>query len=417
MTDRRAFKQTDIGLLPTEWVIRPLPTLLSFIVDNRGRTAPTSDTGVPLIATNCIKEEGLYPIKERLRHISKETYETWFRAHPEPNDIILVNKGTPGQVCLVPDPVDFCIAQDMVALRVNRDEIDWKYLFAYMRSPSFKKQVEGLNVGTTIPHLKKTVFNQLQIPVPTELEQKVIGDVYYQLSSKIELNLQMNNTLSTMAQAIFKEWFVNYNFPGFDEKVIDVLPNGWRNGKLLDLCLVNANTLSAKDEMDEIKYLEISEVEKGVIKNIVVYKRGEEPSRAKRKLAHGDVVLSTVRPNRGSYFLALHPDSNLIASTGFAVFTPTKVPFSFLYCFLTNDEQMEYYGRMADGAAYPAINPSVIMNIDVAIPSKDALARFDDVCEPLLLKIHENLKENKALAEIRDNLLPKLMTGRFEPKQ
>jgi type I restriction enzyme, S subunit len=185
-------------------------------------------------------------------------------------------------------------------------------------------------------------------------------------------------------------------------------------GKVSDVCNVNINTLSIKDEIDEINYIEISEVKKGIIKNIYTYKRGEEPSRAKRKLTHGDIALSTVRPNRGSYFLSIYPEKKLIASTGFAVFSPTSVPYSFLYCFLTDDEQIEYYGRMADGAAYPAINSSVIMNIDIINPSADVLQLFNDVVENLYLRINENLNENKVLTQLRDSLLPKLMTGKIE---
>lgn len=128
------------------------------------------------------------------------------------------------------------------------------------------------------------------------------------------------------------------------------------------------------------------------------------------------MALSTVRPNRGSYFLAIHPDSNLVASTGFAVFTPTEVPFSFLYCLLTSDEQIEYYGRMADGAAYPAINPAVIMNIDFIIPSDEVLEMYNNVVENFYFRINDNLEENKTLTQIRDNLLPKLMTGKIEIK-
>jgi len=67
----------------------PLPDLLSFIVDNRGKTMPTAKNGHILIATNCIKNEYLYPIFEKVRYLSDETYKTWFRAHPEPGDIIL----------------------------------------------------------------------------------------------------------------------------------------------------------------------------------------------------------------------------------------------------------------------------------------------------------------------------------------
>ena len=91
-----------------------------FIVDNRGKTVPTADTGIPLIATNCIDNRNLYPIYEKLRYVSQDTYDNWFRSHPKPMDIILTLKGSQnGAVNLVPDPVDFCIAQDMVALRVD----------------------------------------------------------------------------------------------------------------------------------------------------------------------------------------------------------------------------------------------------------------------------------------------------------
>ncbi len=76
--------------------------LLINIVDNRGRTCPTSEHGIPLIATNCIKNSGLYPVYEKLRYVSEETYQTWFRGHPEPGDMIFVCKGSPGRVCWTP---------------------------------------------------------------------------------------------------------------------------------------------------------------------------------------------------------------------------------------------------------------------------------------------------------------------------
>ena len=159
------FKEVNIGIMPKTWKIESLPNLISHITDNRGKTAPTSDDGIPLIATNCIKENNLYPTYDKIRFVSEETYNNWFRSHPEPNDIIIVNKGTPGLVCLVPNPIDFCIAQDMIALRPDKDKIYDKYLFAYMNIPHpFKHQVDSLNVGTTIPHLKKTVFSELLSP-------------------------------------------------------------------------------------------------------------------------------------------------------------------------------------------------------------------------------------------------------------
>ena len=111
--------------------------------------------------------------------------------------------------------------------------------------------------------------------------------------------------------------------------------------------------------------------------------------------------------------MAFYPEENLIASTGFAVFTAMSVPFSFLYIFLTDMEQLTYYGRVADGGAYPAINQSVIMEIDLNLPSNAVLKQFHSFAEPIFERIGLNLKENQTLTQIRDGLLPKLMSGKI----
>ena len=134
--------------------------LLSKIVDNRGRTCPTAEDGLPLIATNCIRNEYLYPAFEKVRFVDQETYKNWFRGHPEPGDLIFVCKGTPGRVCMTPDPVNFCIAQDMVAVRADPKKVYPKYLFAALRSNDVQTQIGNMHVGTLIPHFKKGDFDK-----------------------------------------------------------------------------------------------------------------------------------------------------------------------------------------------------------------------------------------------------------------
>jgi type I restriction enzyme S subunit len=105
-------------------------------------------------------------VYEKVRYISDDISENWFRAHPKPGDILFVNKGTPGCVNLVPDPVDFCIAQDMIALRVNNQILNNYFLFLYLRQESVQSDILNTSVGTTIPHLKKTDLLQFKITVP-----------------------------------------------------------------------------------------------------------------------------------------------------------------------------------------------------------------------------------------------------------
>ncbi len=191
---------------------RPFMDLLSAIIDNRGKTCPTAERGIPLIKTNCIRNNLLYPALEDLRYVSRATYDTWFRGHPEPGDMVFVTKGTPGRICWVPDPVGFCIAQDMVAIRANHEQVYPKFLFALLRSPGVQADIENMHVGTLIPHFKKGDFGKLNLRIPKDYEvQKSIGDFYFLLSLQIELNRHMNQTLEAMAQAIFKSWFVDFD--------------------------------------------------------------------------------------------------------------------------------------------------------------------------------------------------------------
>ena len=189
----------------------PFTDVLSKIVDNRGKTCPTAEVGIPLIATNCIRNENLYPTFEKVRYVDDATFNSWFRGHPEPGDLIFVTKGTPGRVCMTPDPVGFCIAQDMVAVRADKSKIDPNYLLAVLRSRDVQTQIENMHVGTMIPHFKKGDFDKLRLPVPDRQTQESVGAIYRILSDKIELNRRMNETLEAMARAIFKSWFVDFD--------------------------------------------------------------------------------------------------------------------------------------------------------------------------------------------------------------
>ncbi|HYX05626.1 MAG TPA: restriction endonuclease subunit S [Bacteroidales bacterium] len=160
------FRQWFVEEAKDDWEEKSLGDVLDFIVDNRGKTAPTDEYGIPLIATNCVKNENIFPVYDKIRFVSQETYNNWFRSHPAPGDIIFVNKGTPGCVNLVPEPVDFCIAQDMIALRVNKTIINNIFLFLYLRSRTTQHEILNTSVGTTIPHLKKTDLLKFNISIP-----------------------------------------------------------------------------------------------------------------------------------------------------------------------------------------------------------------------------------------------------------
>src|SRR6516162_909739 len=181
-------------------VDRALTDVLSFIVDNRGRTCPVTDSGFPLIATNCIKPAHREAVFENVRYVDDETYARWFRAHPLPGDVIFVCKGSPGRVAVVPDPVPYCIAQDMVALRADTKVIDPTYLYYRLSAPDVQAKIQNMHVGTLIPHFKKGDFAQLRFSVHENLdEQRRIAGVLGALDDLIEVDSALIRNLWSAA--------------------------------------------------------------------------------------------------------------------------------------------------------------------------------------------------------------------------
>ncbi len=264
--------------------------------------------------------------------------------------------------------------------------------------------ISGYLTGSTMPKLTQGNMNRIPILTPPLSEQRAIASVLGALDDKIELNRRMNETLEAMARALFQN--------SFADATQAALPKGWRYATISELCDINSWTLNKGDGLDRIEYVEISEVSRGDLASIQVFQRGEEPSRARRRLRHGDTVLSTVRPERGSYFLCLNRSPNLIASTGFAVVTPTKAPWSFIHAALTHPEVSEHLGQQADGGAYPAVRPEIIGKWEVPWPDKPKkVEQFHRACAPLYERAEYNRLESRTLAALRDALLPQLLSG------
>jgi len=428
-----------------------LKDALKFIVDNRGKTAPTAADGHKLIATNCVSNRDLYPIYENLRFVSQETYDTWFRAHPEPFDILLTNKGSQnGAICLVPEVVDFCIAQDMMALRADEDKIDPLYLFAALRSSQVQAAIKNLNVDGVIPHFKKTDFDKLFIPRPKRPTQEAIGSFHFELCAKIELNRRMNETLEAMARAVFKDWFVDFGptrrkaagetdpvailggllpdpakatelavlFPsGFGD---NGLPQGWEEREVGDLCtVVGGGTPSTKEptfwdggthnwatpkDLSKLSGLFLRETERQVTDiGLTKVSSGLSPV--------GSVLLSSRAPI-GYVAIAEAP---VAVNQGFIVMQPTEA-FSTEFAYFWTQSNLDVIKANANGSTFQEISKKNFRPLLVNHAGDELTEQFSEVVGPMMDLIRNNEQENQTLAATRDLLLPKLMSGEIRLK-
>ena len=171
-------------------------------------------------------------------------------------------------------------------------------------------------------------------PLPTQHRIAAILSAYDDL---IENNLKRIKLLEEMVQITYEEWFVRMKFPGHETAVFDKetgLPEGWKKVKLGEVAELNSQSLK-NNFKGEIQYIDIANVSPNRIDAKTSYKFSQAPGRAKRILRHGDIIWSCVRPNRKSHAVIWKPGNNDIASTGFCVISPVKLPTSYLYQFLT----------------------------------------------------------------------------------
>lgn len=421
-------------MLINNWPRVPITDVISFIVDNRGKTVPTAESGFPLIATNCVLNERLYPVYEKIRYVSDEIYQSWFRAHLAPNDILFVNKGTPGRCCLVPDPVPFCAAQDMIGLRCDNKKVYYRYLLMVLRSPEIQKKIQNYHVGLAIPHFKKEDLPQLVIPLPSMEEQRIIGDLYFELCEAVENNISICAELEAMSKLLYDYWFVQFDFPDengkpykssggkmvWNEQLKREIPEGWIVSPLSNYLNCNQNTITQNNLGEYIAYLDTGSLTENVIDQIQTINRSEGlPSRARRVVKENDILYSTVRPIQKHYGIIKHPVENMIASTGFAVLSATQGSSynELFYLFITSEVNLRILDAIANNSvsSYPSINPDDILNLRIALPPD--LTSLRELCRKLqncYEMIDAEQKENKVLEQLRDFLLPMLMNGQVK---
>lgn len=365
--------------------------------------------GVPVIRGMNLHEGGFN--KKNFAFVSEEKANSLKRCLAYPDDLVFTHRGTLGQVGIIPRIGfdKYLVSQSQMRLSVNKKYLNPKYLYYFFKSSLGQKELLRNSSQVGVPAIANPTksLKEVEITIPDLDTQEQVTTILTSLDDKIQLNLQMNQTLETMAQTIFKEWFVNFKFPDFDGELVDGLPKGWKMGKVgeeFNLIMGQSPPGETYNENGDgmIFYQGRTDFGFRFPENRMFT---TSPNRIAEKL---DTLVS-VRAPVGDINMAIE---KCCIGRGLSAIRHKSGAHSYTFYAMKSIESI-FRGFEGDGTIFGSINKGNFENIKIIAPEKRVIEQFEVLVNSIDDKIFNNAKEIKSLTQIRDSLLPKLMTGKI----
>lgn len=363
------------------------------------KAAEYVDAGVPIISVGEIGY-GRFQITDSTPRASEAMLERLPEYILREGDIVFARKGAVDRSALVGHGEDgWFLGSDGLRVRPARG-VEPRYLSYQLQSKPAREWLKQHAAGTTMASLNASILGRVPVIVTTLEKQRAIAEVLGALDDKIAANVRIKSLTDELLSAQLSRALAG---------------EGTTMVALGDIASVNSAVVRPSD--GQLRYIDIARVGIGSFEYPELSDWSQAPSRARRRVSAGDTLWSSVRPNRRSHALNLSDDPKLIASTGLAVLSPTEVGFAYLYEVTNRPEFSTYLETVAEGSAYPAVRADRFETAPVRLLSKNKRDHFETVAAPLRRHAHALAMEDRSLAELRDTLLPHLMSGKLRVRE
>lgn len=331
------------------------------------------------------------------------------------DNIIISARGTVGELAMI--PYDMAFNQSCFGL-IPKGNNDPHFVYYLLKDKvrSLKSQTQGSVFDT----ITKATFDRIECADYSEEDQRRIVSILSSLDRKIELNNKINADLEEMAQAIFKNWFVDFE-PFKDGKFVDselgMIPEGWKVGRLDEIADVVGGSTPSKAKPEYYTQKGIAWLTPKDLSNhpAVYTSRGEIDiteegyNSTSTKLMPKGTILFTSRAPIGYISIA---QNDICTNQGFKSLVPKKAGTCFLYCFLKYvTPEIE---NKSTGSTFKEASGALMKSLQVIMPEQKVFEDFEEIVCPLFARIESLEKENSRLSLLRDTLLPRLMSGELE---
>ena len=396
----------DVRQDQMQWKEYILEDIIERFIDYRGKTPNKVDQGIPLVTAKIVKNGKILKPNE---FIAPEDYDSWMtRGLPEVDDIVLTTEAPLGEIALIKDK-NVALAQRIITLRGNKDIVYNPFLKYYFQSPTGQYELDSRASGTTVFGIKAAVLRKVPVFLPPLPEQKAIASVLSSLDDKIDLLHRQNKTLEAMAEALFRQWFVERR----PELVEEEAEEGWEEGVLSDY----ADNIKDNVKVNELgKYDNYVGLEHIPKKNIALssWDNTESIQSNKSRFIENDILFGKLR----SYFhKVVYAPIGGVCSTDILVIRP-KRPEWFCFClfWFFSEDVVEHSDLGSEGTRMPRTNWSIVSSFKIPKPTIHEIKAFNQIVLPMLDKITANVKQIQKTEKLRDIILPKLMSGEVRVK-
>ena len=379
---------------------------LEALIDYRGKTPKKSSCGISTLSAKSVKN-GFIDYSQ-CYFISRDEYKKFMvRGFPQKGDILLTTEAPLGVVAKL-DRNDVAVAQRLLTLRGKKGLLDNDYLLYYLQSSAGQGALKARESGTTVTGIKQAEFRKIELVLPSIDTQKRIASILSSLDDKIKNSTQINHNLEEQAKAIFKSWFVDL------EPFSRIIPKTWKEGVLGNFVEIKRGA-SPRPIQDFIsskgfRWLKISDATACDSPFLIEIKEHIKESGLSKTvfLQAGALVLS----NSATPGIPKILDVDSCIHDGWLYFPKSQLSKEFLFLFFQNIRPKLVL--LGNGSVFTNLKTDILKTLPFSLPDKETLANFDRVILPIFERIKNNSRESYRLAQMRDTLLPKLMSGEID---
>jgi len=364
-----------------------------------------------------------YKVTDNLsKFVTEEKARSLSRSIAHRGDVVVTISGTLGQIAYIPDDSqyeEYLCSQRQFRVTFDTNKVYVPFLVFYFHTYEGQNKILSFANQTGVPALLQPLknFKNITVRLPKLQEQKQIAGIIECINAKIENNQKIKDNLLKQLTVLYKSWYRDFSLVN-DSDFVDTeygkVPQGWKYTLLGDLC--QSVSVKHKFNKEELIFLNTGDIEDGrfLHSNYMIVK--DMPGQAKKTIAPGDILYSEIRPINRHFAYVNIPSDDYVVSTKLMVIRAKNIDSRRLYHYLTSDDILSELQHQAESRSgtFPQIRFENVSRLPILIADEQTESKFTDMLHCVYDQIDHINSENEKLAEFRDSILPKLMTGEID---